>query len=136
MRAFFIKAHIIRLFSVSDNKVFQLVFSQLNHAKSLVGFEHRSQGADTDGYDDLWKCHEGKKVTLLTRDGLIPPPNGLVIVQGPRGSRTRELVEHALKDEKYLFIDCKPVHETRGHSGIVKAAAKEVGFWACFVLDE
>jgi len=55
------------------------------------------------------------------------------IVQGPRGSGKKELVDEALKHRKYkLTIDCKPIQEARGDSATISAAASEVGYRPVF----
>lgn len=55
------------------------------------------------------------------------------IVQGPRGSGKKELVEEALKHRKFkLTIDCKPIQEARGDSATISAAASEVGYRPVF----
>ena len=55
------------------------------------------------------------------------------IVQGPRGSGKKELVDEALKHRKFtLTIDCKPIQEARGDSATISAVATEVGYRPVF----
>lgn len=55
------------------------------------------------------------------------------IVQGPRGSGKKELVDEALKHRRYkLTIDCKPIQEARGDSATICAAAAAVGYRPVF----
>jgi hypothetical protein len=55
------------------------------------------------------------------------------IVQGPRGSGKKELVEEALKRHRYkLVIDCKSIQDARGDSATISAAAIEVGYRPVF----
>ena len=64
---------------------------------------------------------------------LIEATDTFNIVQGPRGTGKKELVDEALKHRKYkLTIDCKPIQEARGDSGTIAAAATEVGYRPVF----
>ena len=64
---------------------------------------------------------------------LVDTGDTFIIVQGPRGSGKRELVDQALRSKKAkVIIDCKPIQEARGDSATINAAAAEVGYRPVF----
>jgi hypothetical protein len=57
-----------------------------------------------------------------------------IIVQGPRGSGKKQLVDEALKSRTKLTIDCKHIQEAKGESKTIAAAAAEVGYRPVFTF--
>ncbi len=65
---------------------------------------------------------------------LLETADTFIVVQGPRGSGTKELVvDRALRGrEKVLVVDCKPVAEARGEAATLKRLAAAVGYRPVF----
>lgn len=79
----------------------------------------------------LWD--DRKKDIDQIRAWLIETTDTFIVVQGPRGSGKRDLLEQALKDRRNnLIIDCKPIHEAKGDSATIAAAARAVGYRPIF----
>ena len=56
-----------------------------------------------------------------------------ILVQGPRGSGKRDVVDQALKQRQVkLVIDCKAIQDARGDSAKIAAAAQQVGYRPLF----
>lgn len=64
---------------------------------------------------------------------LMETTDTFIVVQGPRGSGKKELVDQAIKDRRHkLTLDCKPMQEARGDTSTIAAAAAEVGYRPVF----
>ncbi|KAK7746844.1 mitochondrial escape protein 2 [Cytospora paraplurivora] len=127
IREFFIKAHIQKRFSLSDNKIFQWFKRQTN---DILAF--RRHKAEEAGMTALF-THRRDAIEQIQK-WLLESADTFIVVQGPRGSGKEELVlDQALGGRKdVLLIDCKPIVEARGESGTIKNLASEVGYRPVF----
>lgn len=80
----------------------------------------------------IWDDRKGNIEQIQT--WLMETTDTFIIIQGPRGSGKKELVvDQALKHRKHkVVIDCKSIHEARGDSAKICAAAAEVGYRPVF----
>lgn len=127
MREFFIKAHIQRRFSLSDNKIFQWFKRQTN---DILAFrKHKTEDA---GLKALIS-HRQDAIDQIQK-WLLESADTFIVVQGPRGSGKEELVlDYALGGRKdVLVVNCKPVVEAKGESTAIKKLAGEVGYRPVF----
>lgn len=127
VRTFFIKAHVLGTFHITNNRVWRWLSSR---ATDLFSFRHKSE--DDMSMEAIWD--DRKENIEQIRTWLIETADTFIIVQGPRGSGKRELVlDQALKNRRVkLVIDCKPIQEARGDSATICAAAAEVGYRPVF----
>lgn len=127
IRTFFVKAHVNRSFSFTDNKLYTWFRSQ---ATDILSFRRKHE--DEAGMDAIWDDRKGNIEQLQT--WLMESADTFIIVQGPRGSGKKELVlDQALKHKKHkLVIDCKRIQEARSDSATINAAAAEVGYRPVF----
>jgi hypothetical protein len=124
IRTWFIKVHITRQFHITDNKFYRWFKAQ---ATDL--FRHKS--VDEAGMDVIW--NDRKPNINQIQSWLLESADTFNIVQGPRGTGKKELVDEALKHRKYkLIIDCKAIQEARGDAATISAAAAEVGYRPVF----
>lgn len=125
IRTFFIRAHVNRSFSFTDNKIYNWFRSQ------ATDIFHRKHDDDA-GMEAIWDDRKENIEQLQT--WLMESTDTFIIVQGPRGSGKKELVlDQALKHRKHkLIIDCKPIQEARSDSATINAAAAEVGYRPVF----
>lgn len=130
IRSFFIKAHILHSFQISDNKVIRWLRSQATRANDILAF--RRHRTEDQGLMAIWD--DRKSDIEQIRTWLLENADTFIVVQGPRGSGKKELVlDQALKDRKpKLVIDCKPILEARGDGPTIAAAALEVGYKPVF----
>lgn len=128
IREFFIKAHIQKSFSLSDNKIFQWFKRQTND----ITLAFRKHKAEEAGLTALF-THRRDAIEQIQK-WLMESADTFIVVQGPRGSGKEELVlDQALGGRKdVLVIDCKPIAEARGESGTIKRLASEVGYRPVF----
>lgn len=126
IREFFIKAHIQKSFSLSDNRVFQWFKRQTN---DILAFR---RSKDDAGQKALF-THRRDAIDQI-HTWLLESTDTFIVVQGPRGSGKEELVlDQALGGRKdILVIDCKPVVEAKGESTTIKKLAGEVGYRPIF----
>ncbi|KAF2097514.1 hypothetical protein NA57DRAFT_41916 [Rhizodiscina lignyota] len=127
IRTFFIKAHILGTFHITNNRIWRWFRAQ---AADLFTFRRRRD--EDAGMQAIWS--ERNEDIEKIRTWLMETADTFIIVQGPRGSGKRELVlDQALKTRKLkLVIDCKPIQEARGDSATICAAAAEVGYRPVF----
>lgn len=127
IREFFIKAHIQKSFSLSDNRIFQWFKRQTNDI--LVFRKHK----DDDAGQRALFTHRRDAIDQI-HTWLLESADTFIVVQGPRGSGKEELVlDQALGGRKdILVIDCKPVVEAKGESTTIKKLASEVGYRPVF----
>lgn len=126
MRTFFIKLHVTRAFHITDNRFYRWFKAQ---ATDIFTFNKRKKdGADMNV---IW---EDRRLYIdQLRAWLLETADTFIIVQGPRGSGQRDLVDEAVKHRKNkLVIDCKPIQEARGEGATIGAAATEVGYRPVF----
>lgn len=127
MREFFIKAHIERRFSLSDNKIFQWFKRRTN---DILAFrKHKPEDA---GLTALIS-HRQDAIDQIQK-WLLESADTFIVVQGPRGSGKEELVlDYALGGRKdVLVVNCKPVVEAKGESTAIRKLAAEVGYRPVF----
>lgn len=127
IREFFIKAHIQKSFSLSDNRIFQWF---KRHTNDILAFR-RPKGDDA-GQKALF-THRRDAIEQI-HTWLLESADTFIVIQGPRGSGKEELVlDQALGGRKdILVIDCKPVVEAKGESTTIKKLASEVGYRPVF----
>jgi hypothetical protein len=119
IRTFFIKAHITHFFNVSDSRLY----------KWLLNITFRNVTKDSS-MDVIW---DDRRASINQIDSwLVESTDTFIIVQGPRGSGKKDLVEKALDKRKKLVIDCKPIQEARGDSSTINAVAHQVGYRPVF----
>lgn len=128
IREFFIKSHIQRSFSLSDNKIFQWFKRQTND----ITLAFRRHKAEEAGLTALF-THRRDAIEQIQK-WLMESADTFIVVQGPRGSGKEELVlDQALGGRKdVLVIDCKSIVEARGESGTIKKLASQVGYRPVF----
>lgn len=126
IRTFFIKAHVEHSLDVKDTRVYKWFKSQ---ASDIFAFRRRS--AEAASLNAIWD--DRKEAIDQLQTWLMETADTFIVVQGPRGSGKKELMEQALKDRKnVLLIDCKPIQEARGDAATINATAAEVGYRPVF----
>lgn len=127
IREFFIKAHIQKSFSLSDNTIFQWF---KRHTNDILAF--RKNKTEDAGLTALF-THRRDAIEQIQK-WLMESADTFIVVQGPRGSGKEDLVmDQALGGRKdVLVIDCKPIIEARGESGTIKKLASAVGYRPIF----
>ena len=127
IREFFVKAHIQKSFSLSDNSIFQWF---KRHTNDILAF--RKNKTEDASLKALF-THRRDAIEQIQK-WLMESADNFIVVQGPRGSGKGELVmDQALGGRKdVLVIDCKPIIEARGESGTIKKLASAVGYRPIF----
>jgi hypothetical protein len=126
IRTFFIKLHVTRALHFKENRIYRWFAAQ---ATDIFTFRRRKE--DTAGIMAIWEDRRSNIEQLKT--WLLETADTFIIVQGPRGSGQRDLVDEAIKHRKYkLIIDCKPIQEARGDGPTIGAAAAGVGYRPVF----
>lgn len=127
IREFFIKAHIQKSFSLSDNKIFQWFKKRTS---DILAF--RRNKAEDAGLKALFS-HRRDAIDQI-HTWLMESADTFIVVQGPRGSGKQELVlDQALGGRRdVLVLDCKPIVEAKGESATIKTLAGEVGYRPVF----
>ncbi|CZS97337.1 related to mitochondrial rRNA processing protein PRP12 [Rhynchosporium graminicola] len=124
IRTFFIKAHIEHSFHLQDNRLYQWFKSQ---ATDIFTFRHRR----SEETSMIWE--DRKQVIDTIQTALMETSSTFIVVQGPRGSGKKDLLNEALKGRRNtLLIDCKPIQDARGDSATIGAAASAVGYRPVF----
>jgi len=129
IRTLFIKAHIERTLHFEDFRLWRW----LRRTTEDVLSKMRLRGMDDEeaGMQAIWEDRKGDIDQVQT--WLMETADTFIVVQGPRGSGKKELVDQALKSRKHkLYIDCKPIQEARGDAKTIGAAANEVGYRPVF----
>ncbi|KAK8160488.1 mitochondrial escape protein 2 [Phyllosticta citrichinensis] len=94
-----------------------------------MSFRHNPD--DDAGMDAIWD--DRKENIDQIRAWLMEDHDTFIIVQGPRGSGKKELIDEALKHRRHkVTIDCKPIQEARSESATISAAAGQVGYRPVF----
>ncbi|KAJ2971820.1 hypothetical protein NUW58_g9310 [Xylaria curta] len=127
IRSFFVKTHVSRKYSLSNNGLYRWLRKQTSDI-----FSFRRGGDELAGLNAVWSHR--KDIIEQIQAWLMETTETFIVVQGPRGSGKKELVlEQALKDrQNVLVIDCKEIIEARGESAIIKKMASEVGYRLIF----
>lgn len=129
IRTFSIKSHITHAFHIDNNKAFKWFKAQ---SKELVSRLHLSSRGD-DGAGMLTIMQDRKDSIEQIQTWLLESVDTFIVVQGPRGSGKKELLDKAIGNRKHtLVIDCKPIQEARGDGQTIAAAAQSVGYWPVF----
>jgi hypothetical protein len=130
VRTLFIRTRISPPLSLRDTRIGQLIQKLASRANTMLLF--RRHHSDPAGMKAIW---EDREVDIRQiRNWLVESSDTFIVVQGPRGSGKKGLVlDGALADhKKKLLIDCKPIQEAHGDSGVIAAAAAEVGYRPVF----
>jgi RNA12 protein len=93
-------------------------------------FTFRRKRADDAGMEVIWDDRRSNLSQIQA--WLVESTDTFIIVQGPRGSGKREVVDKALNKRQKLVIDCKPIQEARGESSTINAIARQVGYRPVF----
>ncbi|KAK7526572.1 escape protein-like protein 2 [Phyllosticta citriasiana] len=126
IRTFFVKAHVTKTFSLGDNRIYNWF---KHRATDLMSFRHNPE--DDAGMDAIWD--DRKENIDQIRSWLMEDADTFIIVQGPRGSGKKELIDEALRHRRHkVTIDCKPIQEARSESATISAAAGQVGYRPVF----
>lgn len=121
MRTFFIRAHIEHAFHLRDNRIYKWF---KNQAGDIFTFRlHKGEEASLGAIFD-----DRKEVIDQLRTWLMETAETFIVIQGPRGSGKKEVLDEALKGRpNTLYLDCKKIVEARGDSATISAMAAEVG---------
>lgn len=129
IRTWSIRLHITHGMNLENNKYYQWLVSQLSRGYDYIRFG--SKKADDSGLSAIWEDRH-KQVEQL-RTWMSESADTFIVIQGPRGSGKKQLVEQALQHEPHkLYIDCKKIQEARGDTKTIGAAAAEVGYRPVF----
>ncbi|CZR56999.1 related to mitochondrial rRNA processing protein PRP12 [Phialocephala subalpina] len=129
IRTFFIRARVEHSFNLKDNRVYKWF---KNQAEDIFTFRlHKAEEASLDA---IW--NDRKQVIDQLGTWLMETAESFIVIQGPRGSGKKELLDQALQGraQKTLYIDCKKIIEARGDSATISAAASEVGYRPLFAI--
>lgn len=129
IRTWSIRLHITHGMHLEENKYYQWFVKQLSRGYDYIRFG--SKRNDDSGLSALWDDRHRQIEQLKT--WMTESVDTFIVVQGPRGAGKKQLVEQALQHEPHkLIIDCKRIHEARGDSATIAAAANEVGYRPVF----
>ncbi|KAK9465479.1 RNA12 protein-domain-containing protein [Lipomyces arxii] len=137
IRTWFIKQKITGRFSFANNEFIKLIRnatqSTLNMIVSTGSFGHltllRREVADLQiGFSDRRDIVEQLHALLNTT------PETFVVIQGPRGSGSVELVrDHAIKGRaNTLVLDCEKLMDARSDGAFIKEITSQVGYFPVF----
>ncbi|KAL1967269.1 hypothetical protein VTN77DRAFT_3315 [Rasamsonia byssochlamydoides] len=128
MRTFFIKLKIKYFLNTEDKGFWGWIRKQVRRA-NILPFGHRKSESNI-----LSAIRDNRKSDIAQlQSWLMESAGTFIVVHGPHGSGTRELVYQALKEHRYkVTIDCKPIQEARGDSATISAAATQVGYRPIF----
>jgi RNA12 protein len=125
IRTFFIEAHITHKYNLANSRWYRWLRSQ---ATDIFSFRKRSP--DDAGMDVIWD--DRRSAINQIEAWLVESTDTFIIVQGPRGSGKKDLVDKALTHRRKLEIDCKPIQESRGDSSTINSLATQVGYRPVF----
>lgn len=129
IRTWSIRLHITHGLHLENNKYYQWLLKQLSRGYDYIRFG--SKRVEDAGLSAIWDDRHNQIEQLKT--WMSESADTFIVVQGPRGSGKKQLVDQALQHEPYkLVIDCKKVQEARGDSKTINAAAAEVGYRPVF----
>lgn len=126
IRQFFIKMHIQHSLRFTESRLYKWFKTQTDN---LILIKRHEQ------YDDLstvWN-HRRDLIEQL-RAWLDGSSDSFIVVTGPKGSGKKEMVtDQSLEGRtKVLQIDCHPITEAKGESGIIRQLAAAVGYRPVF----
>lgn len=130
IREFFIGAHIQGSLNITNSRLYRWFKRQTLDFGGV--FRRHNKVADEAGLQALWT--QRKDIIDSVKTWLMETTGTFIVVQGPRGSGTRELImDQALGDHaNVLVLDCKPVVEARGESATIRRLAAAVGYRPVF----
>lgn len=129
IRTWSIRLHITHGMHLDENKYYQWLVRQLSRGYQYIRFG--SKRNEDAGLSAIWDDRH-KQIEQM-RTWMSESADTFIVVQGPRGSGKKQLVEQALKHEPHkLLIDCKKIQEARGDAKTINAAANEVGYRPVF----
>lgn len=127
IREFFIKVHIEHSLKLTESRIYKWLKAQTDslHLSGMGKARH-------DGLSTVWN-HRRDLIEQL-QSWIDGSSDTFIVVTGPKGSGKIEMVmDQSLKGRKnVLMIDCKPIVEARGESGIIKRLATAVGYRPVF----
>ncbi|KAI6360275.1 mitochondrial escape protein 2 [Pyricularia grisea] len=131
IREFFVRAHVQGSFRVSNSRLYRWFKRRTADVTNSV-FQRRHDKGEQAGLQALWS--QRKDIIDSVQKWLLETADTFIVVQGPRGSGTKELIiDQALKGRpNVLVIDCKPIVEARGESGTIRKLAVAVGYRPVF----
>ena len=129
VRTLFIKAHVERTLHLEEHKVWR--WFKRTTEDLLTNLRLRKVNDEDAALRAIFEDRKGDIEQMQA--WLMETADTFIVVQGPRGSGKKELVDQALKTRRHkLVIDCKPIQEARGDSKTIAAAAAEVGYRPVF----
>ena len=126
IRQFFIKMHIQHSLRFSESRIYKWFKTQTD------SFHITGRHDQHDDLSAVWN-HRRDLIEQL-RGWLDDNSDTFIVVTGPRGSGKKEMVmEQSLEGRNnVLTIDCRPIVEARGESGIISRLATAVGYRPVF----
>ncbi|KAG7799085.1 hypothetical protein KL929_001162 [Ogataea haglerorum] len=136
IRYFAVKEKVTSKYSLEKNPYFQqiskLAYRTRDTMSSVLSLPEQTHRELINGMDGMWKEMEivAKELKLWIEENV----NSFIVVQGPRGSGKRNLVEkHVLKDRpNCLYIDCENIIKGRKDQELIKNFADEFGYFPVF----
>ncbi|KAL8365287.1 hypothetical protein RB595_004203 [Gaeumannomyces hyphopodioides] len=132
IREFFIGAHIQGSLNITNSRLYRWCKRQTLDFGGV--FKRHNNIADEAGLQALWT--QRKDIIDSINTWLLESTDTFIVVQGPRGSGTRELImDQALgthDKSNVLVLDCKPVVEARGEGATIRRLAATVGYRPVF----
>ncbi|KAL8282569.1 hypothetical protein RB597_010005 [Gaeumannomyces tritici] len=132
IREFFIGAHIQGSLNITNSRLYRWFKRQTLDFGGV--FKRHNNVTDEAGLQALWT--QRKDIIDSINTWLLESTDTFIVVQGPRGSGTRELImDQALgthNKSNVLVLDCKPVVEARGDAATIRRLAATVGYRPVF----
>ncbi|KAL2159748.1 hypothetical protein VTH06DRAFT_1881 [Thermothelomyces fergusii] len=128
IREFFVKVHVQRSFEITNSRFYKWLKRQ---TWDIVTF--RKHGDADAGLNALFTTHRRDLIESL-QNALLETVETFIVVHGPRGSGSRELVmDQVLAGRRdVLVLDCRQVVEARGEAGTIRKLANQVGYRPVF----
>lgn len=134
IRAFFVKKKVcgsnlgLERFAIYQWLI-RLKTDTINSFKKYLSF---SASASTTRFEDLWTERQESVNTL--QQWLDENVNTFILVNGPRGSGKKELVNKIALAERtnIMTIDCETLAKARNDSAFIKAASAQLGYYPVF----
>ncbi|KAL2155603.1 hypothetical protein VTH82DRAFT_345 [Thermothelomyces myriococcoides] len=127
IREFFVKIHVQKSLEITNSKLFKWLKRQTSDI-----FTFRKHRDDDAGLSALF-THRKDLIELL-QNALLETVETFIVVHGPRGSGSRELImDQVLAGRRdVLVVDCRQVVEARGEAGTIRKLANQVGYRPVF----
>ncbi|KAH3668064.1 hypothetical protein OGAPHI_001818 [Ogataea philodendri] len=136
IRYFFVSEKITEKYSLEKNQAFQqlskLFYSTRSRVSSVLSWPAKARSGTTHSFEGMSK--ELDRLSTEIKRWIDENVNSFIIIQGPRGSGKRHLVEEfVLKDRpNCLYIDCENVIKSRKDQQFLSSFAGELGYFPIF----